>query len=306
MKPTLVIMAAGIGSRYGGPKQIDKIGPNGEILMQYSAYDAVRAGFGKIVFIINPEHLTDIKELCGDALARQTAVDGSRVEVRYVFQDESSLPDWYSVPKRRTKPLGTVHAVLCAEQVVREPFAIINADDFYGAHAFRAISGRLQTLAERGEGAMVGYRLKNTISKNGAVTRGICTERGGMLETVTETYKILRFTDGTIRDTQAGQDGVILDPDAIVSMNLWGFTPWIFEKFREHFNAFLRVLPADDVKKECVLPAAIDELIKSGQIHISVMSTDSEWFGITYSRDKAEAVRRIQKLHNEGVYPRRL
>ncbi len=299
MNATLVIMAAGMGSRYGGNKQVDAIGPGGEILMEYSIYDAIRAGFDKVVFIIKREMLSIVREMVGDRIAK-------KVKVEYAFQDFSSLPAFYQVPAERTKPFGTVHAILCARGVVHEPFAVLNADDYYGVPAFASMHDCLQSLAPTGEAAMVGYRLCNTVSENGTVTRGVCSLQGGKLAAVKETYKIRPFPDGTIRDTSKSEEGVALDPQALVSMNFWGFTPWIFEAADAYFTAFLKSLAADSVKGECLLPIMVDDLMRAGRLSVRVLSTDAVWFGITYKEDKPCVMNALRALHDAGVYPKTL
>ncbi len=306
MKAALVIMAAGMGSRYGGNKQIDGIGPNGEILMEYSIFDAMRAGFTKVVFIIKPDMVDLIKRICGDKLEKSVSADGEPVEVRYVFQDFSCVPSFYSIPEQRTKPFGTAHAVLCARDVISEPFVVINADDYYGADAFSEAYRELGRLKDTGEATMVGYMLKNTVSRFGTVTRGICREAGGKLEKVTETFDITLFDDGSIRDMASGGEGVLLDPDSVVSMNFWGFTPWIFGKLEEYFDSFLRSLPEGELKKECLLPSLVDELIGKGQLSVSVLHTDAVWFGMTYKEDRENVASEILKFHEKGVYPKSL
>ena len=213
MKAALVIMAAGMGSRYGGSKQVDGIGPDGEILMEYSIYDAIRAGFTKVVFIIKPEMRELVETLCGRRVAGMTAADGSPVEVCYAYQDFSSVPAFYSIPTERTKPFGTVHAVICAKDFIKTPFAVMNADDYYGAEAFSVISRKLEELHGAQDAAMVAYRLKNTVSPFGTVTRGVCMVRDGLLSGVKETYKIKLMPDGTIRDTSESENGPVLPPD---------------------------------------------------------------------------------------------
>lgn len=297
MHATLVIMAAGMGSRYGGNKQIDGVGPGGEILMEYSIYDAIRAGFDKVVFIIKPEMEATLRALCGDRIARQ-------VEVAYAFQTYDSIPDFYTIPSGRVKPFGTVHAVLCAKDVVNEPFAVLNADDYYGVSAFKTMYDAITSLHSENEACMVGYLLKNTVSENGTVTRGVCSmDASGHLTKVKETYKIAPFPDGTIRDTQSSEEGVVLDPEALVSMNFWGFTPWIFTAAQQYFDAFLRALAPDNVKGECLLPVMVDDLMHQGQLCVQVLSTDAVWFGITYKEDKASVQSDIRALHEQGVYP---
>ena len=305
MKAALVIMAAGLGSRYGGEKQTDGIGPNGEIIMDYSVYDAVQAGFTKVVFIIKPQMLENVKSLCGDRLEKMTAVDGNPVEVCYVFQDFTSVPAFYAVPEAREKPFGTVHAALCAKTAVTEPFALINADDFYGRQAYEVMYKTLSGMREQNAAAMVGYRLRNTVSDYGTVTRGVCIQDGDNLKALRETYKIKKHPDGRICDIEDAENERPLDPDSLVSMNFWGFTPWIFGKMEQYFNDFLSALPPDELKAECLLPSLIDGLIAAGELTVPVIATDSVWFGVTYQEDKPVVAAALKKLHDAGVYPRR-
>ncbi|MDD3411091.1 MAG: sugar phosphate nucleotidyltransferase [Eubacteriales bacterium] len=300
MDKTLLIMAAGMGSRYGGNKQIDGMGPHGEILLEYSIYDALQAGFTKVVFIIKRDFEARIRELVGDKLAR-------RVRVEYVFQGFDSLPADFVKPAERVKPFGTVHAVLCARDMIHEPFGVLNADDFYGREAFRIMAGRLDTLAPEKGGCMAGYYLKNTVSENGHVTRGLCeTDAGGRLTRVTETYKIKPFPDGTIRDTASDEAGVVLDPNSLVSMNFFGFTPWLFERAQQRFDAFLRGLSPDEMKAEYVLPVLVDQLMREDGLSIDVLPTHESWFGVTYQQDKPDVQRKLRQMHEQGVYPETL
>lgn len=293
MNTTLLIMAAGLGSRYGGNKQIDGIGPNGEILMQYSIYDAIKAGFTKVVFVIKPEHQALIEGICKN-------IKG--VEIAFAYQEFSSIPKSYTVPGDRVKPFGTVHAVLCAKGVINEPFAIINADDYYGADAFVKMYDELQNLSA-GQGTMVAYLLGNTVSKNGAVTRGVCTkDERGMLANVKETYSITIDDNGVISDADSG----VLDPQSLVSMNMWGFLPDIFDNAEADFESFLSEIPEGNIKAEYALPTMVDKFIKSGKLEISVLSTDSVWFGVTYKEDKAFVAEELLKMHRSGVYPNTL
>ena len=300
MKVSLVIMAAGLGSRYGGNKQVDGIGPHNEILMEYSIYDAIRAGFNKVVFIIKPEMEEMMHRLCGDYLAGKTANDGSPVEVAYAFQDFSSLPDFYTVPPERTKPFGTVHALLCAESVVREPCCVINADDYYGLDAYRTMYRALQALPESGKATMVGYLLKNTASLHGTVSRGVCAVEDGMLRSVKETLKIQLYPDGSLRDLT---EDVPLDPDSVVSMNYWGFMPSIFPELRAYFERFLRGEGGRNIKSECLLPVMVDDLMREGRLEVSVLHSADKWFGMTYQEDRAVVAEELRKLHENGTYP---
>lgn len=239
MKAALVIMAAGLGSRYGGNKQVDGVGPGGEILMEYSIHDAIRAGFTKIVFIIKDDMVDLMRTLCGDRIAGLTARDGEPVEVCYAVQDYSSLPAFYTVPAGRTKPFGTTHAVLCARPYVQEPFCVINADDYYGVDAYRAIYQELGRLPQQGKATMVGYLLRNTVSAHGTVSRGVCHVEDGHLTGIHEALKIQLFPDGTIADVADGQRRE-LAADMPVSMNFWGFMPSIFDQMEEYLDDFLR------------------------------------------------------------------
>lgn len=297
MNATLLIMAAGLGSRYGGDKQIDRMGPNGEILLEYSIYDALEAGFDKVVFVIKRSMGKVFREMLGDKIAR-------KVPVFYAFQEYDSLPQGFTPPQDRVKPYGTVHAVLCAQALINEPFAVINADDYYGKSAFATMLASLRRLPQAHGASMVGYFLRNTVSENGHVTRGICeTDPRGKLVSVTETYKIKPFPDGTIRDTQTAEAGIVLDPDALVSMNFWGFTPWFFGCCERCLSGFLGGLAADELKAEYPLPVMIDEMMKAGEIAVEVLSTDAVWFGVTYREDRAYVAEELQKLHDLGVYP---
>ena len=302
-----VIMAAGMGSRYGGNKQVDGIGPNGEILMEYSIFDALRAGFTKVVFIIKPDMRDLMENMVGHHLDARKTADGDNVEVCYAYQDFSSVPDFYTVPSDRVKPFGTVHALLCAREFVHEPFVVINADDYYGVDAFKTIYAELSKLAESGEGTMVGYDLCNTVSEHGTVTRGVChVNEQGMLDRVVETFHLKPCDDGKIRDIQENGDGPVYAPETPVSMNFWGFTPWLFEKLDAYFKDFLRALPDGELKKECLLPSLIGELIDRGELSVSVLRSSARWFGMTYHEDKEMVQRELQKLHDAGVYPKTL
>ena len=300
MKAALVIMAAGLGSRYGGSKQVDGIGPNGEILMEYSIYDALRAGFTKVVFIIKPDMEQLVRDLVGDRLERMKAADGSPVEVRYAFQDFSSVPAFYHIPPERTKPFGTVHAVLCAADAVQEPFCVINADDYYGVDAYRTIYEERGRLKPEGEATMVGYLLKNTASLNGTVSRGVCQVRDGKLVSVREALKVQLYADGSLKDLD--QDKA-LDPETVVSMNFWGFTPSIFPALRTYFENFLSTQAGDNPKAECLLPVMVGSELEAGRLTVSVLHSADRWFGMTYHEDRQVVAQELQKLHDAGVYP---
>ncbi len=302
MKAALVLMAAGLGSRYGGDKQVDGVGPCGEILMEYGIHDAIRAGFTKIVFIIKEDIVELVDRLCGNYLRGAKTRDGEPLEVCYAIQSYDSVPDFYAIPAERTKPFGTVHAVLCAKDDIREPFCVINADDYYGVDAFRAIYEELQRMPQTGEAAMVGYLLKNTVSENGTVTRGVCKTENGCLSGIRETMKIRLFPDGSIADT-SGETPEPLDPEAVVSMNLWGFQPAIFEEMEQYFRTFLRNMKAEDIKSECLLPTMVGELLEAGKLQVKVLSSADRWFGMTYHEDRAAVAEELRKLHEKGVYP---
>ena len=299
MNTTLVVMAAGMASRYGGNKQITGMGPNNEILLEYSVCDAMRAGFNKVVFIIRPDMLDAMKRICGDKLAK-------KIRVEYAFQDYSSLPAWYKVPEGRTKPFGTVHAVLCARDCVKEPFAVINADDYYGVDSFQKMHDFLVANAEPSKAAMVGYRLKNTVSIHGAVTRGVCKVVDGRMVDVDEVAKIRLYEDGRIADTSAGEPGRDLDPDSLVSMNFWGFQPAIFDQMQAYFEEFLKAADPADIKAECLLPVMVDCLLKRGSITVDMLETEAVWFGVTYQEDRPLVQKALLELHAKGVYPEKL
>lgn len=298
MDKTIVVMAAGLGSRYGGVKQIERLGPDGEILMEYAIYDAVNAGFNKIVLILKPEIYADVKELFGDRIEKSTGI-----KIDYAFQTMDRFTESRPEFKDRTKPFGTVHAVICAKNFIKTPFAVMNADDYYGAEAFRVISRKLEELHGAQDAAMVAYRLKNTVSPFGTVTRGVCMVRDGLLSGVKETYKIKLMPDGTIRDTSESENGPVLPPDTFVSMNLWGYHQDILPVMERYFADFLAALPEDELKAECLLPTMMGELTDSGRIKIAVLSTNDRWFGLTYKEDKPGAVAALTALHENGTYP---
>ena len=301
MKAALVIMAAGLGSRYGGNKQVDGVGPQGEMLMEYSIYDAVRAGFTKVVFIIKPDMRELMDRLWGDrTLITKT---GEPLEVCYAMQDFTSIPDYYTIPVGRTKPFGTAHAVLCARPYLSEPFCVINADDYYGVDAYRTIYEELQRLPERGAATMVGYLLKNTVTRYGTVSRGVCHARDGYLTDIHETLKIRLHDDGTIGDEDSG---VLLEPDTVVSMNFWGFMPSVFDEMERYFEDFLRRDAGENAKAECLLPNMVGKLLKEGRLSVSVLQSKDRWFGMTYHEDRARVAAELLELHREGIYPREL
>jgi len=293
-------MAAGLGSRYGGNKQVDGVGPNNEILMEYSIYDAIRAGFNKVVFIIKPEMEDLMRRLCGDYVAQKTAKDGSPVEVAYAFQDFSSVPSFYAIPPERTKPFGTVHALLCAKDVVDGPCCVINADDYYGIGAYQTMYDALMSMPAEGHAAMVGYQLKNTASLHGTVSRGVCTMEGETLVGIRETKKIQMYPDGSLRDLTRDRP---LEPDSVVSMNFWGFAPGIFPVLEAYFDHFLRTEAGEDLTAECLLPVMVDHEMKAGKMEVTVLHSGDKWFGMTYQEDRGTVAEALKRLHQEGVYP---
>ena len=301
MKETaLVIMAAGIGSRFGGGiKQLAPVGPSGEIIMDYSIHDAIEAGFNKVVFIIRKDLEKDFKEIIGNRIEKQ-------IPVIYAYQELNALPEGYEVTEGRTKPWGTGQAVLMVKGLIDCPFLVINADDYYGASAFATILDKLLSLKPNGEGAMVGYLLKNTVSDNGTVSRGVCQQENGHLQKVKETLKIKKYPDGRIADLADPDHPTDLDPESVVSMNFWGFTPWIFEQMEEYFDAFLKELSPEELKAECLLPVLVDRLITSGQMTVSVLHTDAVWFGVTYQEDRPVVEKALKSLHDQGIYPNSL
>lgn len=297
MKTTLLIMAAGLGTRFGGDKQIAHIGPHGEILLQYALHDALAAGFDKVTFIIRRTMEASFRPLVEAQLA-------GRAETHFVVQEYDSLPGGFTPPEGRTKPYGTVHAVLAAKNVIDEPFAVVNADDYYGREAFAAMAESLRCLRGRTNAAsMVAYRLRNTVSPNGHVTRGICrADAKGCLQSVTETYKILPFPDGSIRDLTDDPAGRELDPDALVSMNFWGFTPWLFQAGERELTAFLNGA-GDPMTREYALPTLVDRLMREEGLRVRVLSTDARWFGVTYPQDAPAVAAELRRLHETGFYP---
>ncbi|MDE6537051.1 MAG: nucleotidyltransferase [Muribaculaceae bacterium] len=295
MKPTLFILAAGMGSRYGGLKQLDGVGPNGETIMDYSVYDALKAGFGKIVFVIRKDFEQEFRE-------KITSKYEGHVPVEVVFQSIDALPEGFEADPERTKPWGTGQAVLMGKDVIREPFAVINADDYYGSDSFRILADALKELdGKKNEYCMVGFNIGNTLSENGGVSRGLCTVDGdGYLTDVTECHGIER-KDGKIIHILDGKEEQFPE-DANVSMNLWGFTPDYFEYSEKEFKDFLKE-HAKELKSEFYIPTVVNNLIKSGTIRLKVHPTPSKWFGVTYAADRPATVEMFRKLAEEGVYP---
>lgn len=297
MKPTLYVLAAGMGSRYGGLKQLDGLGPDGETIMDYSIFDAIRAGFGKVVFVIRKDFEKDFRE---KVLAKYEG----HIPVEVVFQSIDKLPEGYTCPEERTKPWGPAHAVLMAAGVINEPFAVINADDFYGRDSFRVIAEELRRPRSRkGDYAMVGFRVGNTMSESGGVSRGVCTaDAEGHLTSVTERRGIKYDADRRIVFEDENGQVQALDANTPVSMNMWGFTPDYFDYAAREFRSFLdRDLTTP--KAEQVIPDVADALIKSGEATFKVLDTDSRWFGVTYAEDRPGVVAKFAELHSSGLYP---
>lgn len=294
--PTLLVLAAGIGSRYGGLKQIDPVGPGGETIIDYSVYDALRAGFGKLVFVIRKDIEQAFREIVGARFEK-------RIAVEYVFQELDALPPGFHVPAGRTRPWGTTHAILVAGSAIHEPFAVINADDFYGAQGFRLLAQHLQSGTD--DYAMVGFVLRNTLSEFGTVARGVSrVDSSGFLESVVELLKVER--DGVhAKNTDPAGEVTHLTGDEVVSMNMWGFTPQIFGQLRELFQSFLE-LNSSSLQAEFYITSAVNELLMSGQARVMVLQTRDSWFGVTYREDHPHVVENLGRLIQDGCYPKRL
>ncbi len=294
--PVLVVMAAGMGSRYGGLKQIDPVGPNGQIIMHYSIYDARKAGFRRVVFIIKEELLDAFRERIGNAAEKLMQVD-------YVFQSPDKLPEGCTMPEGRTKPLGTGHAIYCVRGVVSEPFAVINADDFYGAQAFQCLYDYLKDAQDddKYRYCMVGYRVENTLTENGTVSRGICeADENGYLADIVERTAISRDANGVISDPEAGE----IAEGTLVSMNMWGFTPSFLDELETGLRTFMTdELPKNPAKGEYYLPFAVDHLIQNGQATAKVLQTSAQWYGVTYKEDKPVVVDALRRMTEAGLYP---
>ena len=298
MKPTLLVLAAGMGSRYGGLKQMDPMGPNGETVLDYSVFDAIRAGFGRVVFIIREDFAEAFKQGVGARFA-------GKIDVDYVFQKLDDLPSGFSVPEGRTKPWGTAHAVRSARHAVKENFAVINADDFYGSDAYVRAATFFDSLPESATNAMamIGYPLENTLSDHGHVNRGICQiDEMGMLTNVEEYLNIERESDGHVRGNALDGKRHVVPEGSLVSMNFWAFGPDFFGQLEEAFVRFLNE-SGDQLKSECYIPTVVDHLIHGGHAQCPVLRTTSQWFGVTYPDDKPFVVESIARLIREGEYP---
>lgn len=296
MKPTLFVLAAGMGSRYGGLKQLDGLGPHGETIMDYSIYDAIQAGFGKIVFVIRKDFEKDFRE---KILSKYEG----HVPVEVVFQSIDNLPEGYTCPADRAKPWGTNHAVLMGKDVIREPFGVINADDYYGADGFRVLADFLRSVeGEKGRWCMVGFNIENTLSENGGVSRGLCEVNGeGYLTGVTECHGIER-KDGRLVQVNAEGQTVPFPENASVSMNMWGFTPDYFDYSEKAFVDFLSE-HGGELKSEFYIPSVVNDLINAGEVTLKVEPTTSKWFGVTYAADRDATVAQFRRLVDAGIYP---
>lgn len=302
-EPVLVVMAAGMGSRYGGLKQIDPIGPHGEIIIDYSLFDAYRAGFRRVIFIINHRIEKDFMETVGDRAAKLMQTD-------FVFQElDACLPDGTVIPPERVKPWGTAHAILCCAEKIDGPFAVINSDDYYGIDAYRVLYERLTRCEDRGgvgDYAMVGFRLSNTLTENGTVARGVCeTDENGRLTAITERTRIA-LVDGHPAYTENGTDWITLPPDNLVSMNMWGLTPSVFTAIRDRFPAFMaEEVSANPAKAEMYIPMEVSRLLQAGKCTVDVLSSSDRWYGVTYREDKPSVAAAMRRLTENGSYPDR-
>ena len=298
MKPTLLILAAGMGSRYGGLKQVEPIGPNGEAIIDYSIFDAIRAGFGKVVFIIRESFADAFKEKFDAKLK-------GKIKVEYVFQELDRLPVGFTLPEGREKPWGTAHAILVAKDVIQEPFCALNADDFYGENSYEVMADFLTSSKDDSEFSMVGYRLKNTLSDYGSVSRGVCdVDSNKNLTRIVETIKIVKRGDKIISIEEDGSETQLTGNES-VSMNNWGFKPSIFEQLENKFIDFLKT-EIDKPKSEMYIPSVVFELINEKQATAKVLEANSPWFGVTYKEDKPIVVEKIKRLIEQGVYPEKL
>ena len=299
MKPTLLILAAGMGSRYGGLKQLDGIGPHGETIMDYSIYDAIKAGFRKVVFVIRKSFEKEFNELIIKKFK-------NLIDVEVVFQDLDKIPEGYTYSPRREKPWGTNHAVLMAKDVIHEPFGVINADDFYGRESFEILSNFLQSVTDKkNEYCMIGYRVGNTLSENGPVSRGICivNEKNELINVVERTH--IQEKGGTIIYLDENGREVTIPPETTVSMNMWGFTPDYFDYSLEYFKKFLEE-NSQNIKAEFYIPTVVNQLVNEKKVICKVIETPSKWFGITYAEDKPQTILKINELIHKGIYPQKL
>jgi dTDP-glucose pyrophosphorylase len=295
MKPTLLVLAAGMGSRYGGNKQLDQVGPSGETIIDYSIFDAIRAGFGKIVFVIRRDLEEQVKERFVTKLT-------GKIDVDYVFQEITNLPEGVKVAPDRQKPWGTSHAILVTREKIKEPFGVINADDYYGVESFKILRDFLVNDRDPDNYCIVGYKLGNTLSDHGHVNRGVCrVDKKGFLEGIVETRQIERAKDGAVAPGLEGKP-VHFTGNEIVSMNLWGFKPSCFHFLGDEFRNFIN-RSGMDLKSELDIPTSVDKFVKNGQITIQVLMSNDHWFGVTYREDKPFVVENISRMVREGIYP---
>lgn len=300
MKPTLLVLAAGMGSRYGSLKQIDPVGPSGETIIDYSIFDAIRAGFGKVVFIIRKSFEQDFKDIFISKLQ-------AHIPVEYVFQEIDSIPEGLTISPERTKPWGTAHAILMAKDVIHEPFAVINGDDFYGSGAFQTMADYLVSLTpeQQNQYSLVGYQVGNTMSENGTVSRGVClADEQSFLVSVTERTNI-QYTHGGIAYSDNDGAFVFLKPETLVSMNFWGFTPEYFRQTEPMFADFVKE-NNDSLKAEFYIPSAVDSLVGGKKAKVKVLKSNAKWFGVTYKEDKPLVIEKLAQLIKSGVYPAQL
>ncbi len=305
MKPTLLVLAAGMGSRYGGLKQMDGLGPNGETIIDYSIYDAVEAGFGKVVYVVREYFREQMEQVVKEKYSNVKCVDGEPLEFQFVTQELNKIPSQFTLNPEREKPWGTAHAVLMGKDVVKEPFAVINGDDYYGKESFRILGDWLRAHeGKTGEYALVGFELDNTLSESGGVSRGIGTaDQNGFLTNVVEHHKIARAEDGKIYgENSVTGETVELADKALCSMNMWGFTPDYFENSGEIFTKFLEK-NINELKAEFYIPYAIDCMIKEGTGKTELISTPSRWFGVTFKEDRPGVVAKFQEFADQGIYP---
>ncbi len=298
MKPTLLVLAAGMGSRYGALKQMDGVGPNNEAILDYSIFDAKRAGFGKVVFVIRKDF--------AEAFEKINSTERFGMPVEYVYQSLDKLPEGFSIPEGRVKPWGTGHAVLMAADVIKEPFAVINADDFYGKEAYEVMAQYLtECEGKKGAYSMVAYKLRNTLSDFGTVSRGVCTQnRCHYLQTIVERTSIAKTADGAAYTDETGEHA--LDLDTLVSMNFFGFTPDFLEHLADGFKTFLQGPAQTNIKAEYYIPLEVNNQINSKNAKLKVLSSDAVWFGVTYKEDKPDVMKKIVSLIDKGVYPDKL
>jgi NDP-sugar pyrophosphorylase family protein len=298
MKPTLLVLAAGMGTRYGGNKQLDEVGPSGETIIDYSIYDAIRAGFGKIVFVIRRDIEEQVRERFVDKLQ-------GKIEVDYVFQEITDLPEGVRVAPDRSKPWGTSHAILVTKDKIKEPFGVINADDYYGVESFTLLRDFLVNDKDPNNYCIVGYKLGNTLSEHGHVNRGVCkADENGFLRNIVETRQIEKTREGA---TAPGPDGnpINFTGNEIVSMNLWGFKPSCYDFLGKEFRNFINA-SGMDLKSELDIPTSVDKFVKNGEITIKILMSNERWFGVTYREDKPYVVESIKKMIRNGVYPARI